>query len=293
MELLAHQILNGLQLGTIYALMALGYTMVYGILKLINFAHGDLLMIGAYAAYFLVLAKMPLATVLPLAMTICALSAVAIDRIAYRPLRNKPRLKALITAMGVSMLLENGCRALPFIGPSYRSFPETISVKQILTIKGITITNVQCLNFGMAVALMFLLWWVTRKTKMGIAMRTVSLDPMAAQLMGINVEKVIAGTFAIGGALAGAAGVMFAINYPVINPYMGIMPGLKAFIAAVFGGIGSIPGAMVGGITMGLIETGATAINSHIAEGVFFVVMLVVLLFRPFGLLGKAAKDKV
>ncbi len=287
------QLVNGLQLGAIYALMALGYTMVYGILKLINFAHGDLLMIGAYSAYFLVVAGLHISIAFLAAMVICGASAILIDKLAYKPLRSQPRLKALITAMGVSLLIENGSRMIPFIGPNFRRFPDVVTLKSFHITENIVLTNIQLFNLGLAVFLMIALSLVIKKTKIGIAMRAVSLDQKAARLMGINVENVIAATFAIGGALAGTAGVMTAITYPRLSPYMGIMPGLKAFVAAVFGGIGSIPGAMVGGMLMGIVETAATAFHSQIAEGVFFLVLLLVLLVRPFGLLGKSTKEKV
>ncbi len=293
MELIVMQLVNGLQLGAIYALMALGYTMVYGILKLINFAHGDLLMIGAYSAYFLVIAGLHISIAFLAAMVICGASAILIDKLAYKPLRSQPRLKALITAMGVSLLIENGSRMIPFIGPNFRRFPDVVTLKSFYITENIVLTNIQLFNLGLAIFLMIALSLVIKKTKIGIAMRAVSLDQKAARLMGINVENVIAATFAIGGALAGTAGVMTAITYPRLSPYMGIMPGLKAFVAAVFGGIGSIPGAMVGGILMGIVETAATAFHSQIAEGVFFLVLLLVLLVRPFGLLGKSTKEKV
>lgn len=293
MELVIIQLINGIQLGAIYALMALGYTMVYGILKLINFAHGDLLMIAAYVAYFLVNLHVPLPVAFVASMAVGALGAIIMDKVAYKPLRSQPRLKALITAMGVSLLLENGCRALPFIGPSFRRFPDVINVKNFSLTENIIITNIQIINLVMAISLMLMLWFIIRKTKLGIAMRAVSLDPKGAKLMGVNVERVISATFALGGALAGAAGVLTAITYPRLSPYMGIMPGLKAFIAAVFGGIGSIPGAMVGGMLMGIIETAATAVNSQMAEGFFFLLLLVVLLIRPFGLFGKSTREKV
>ena len=293
MELVIMQLVNGLQLGAIYALMALGYTMVYGILKLINFAHGDLLMIGAYSAYFLVLAEIPIGIAFVAAMAICGASAMLIDKLAYKPLRSQPRLKALITAMGVSLLIENGSRMIPFIGPNFRRFPDVVELKYFHVTGNIVLTNIQLMNLGLAIFLMVVLTLVIRRTKIGIAMRAVSLDQKAARLMGINVENVIAVTFAMGGALAGTAGVMTAITYPRLSPYMGIMPGLKAFVAAVFGGIGSVPGAMIGGILMGVVETAATAWHSQIAEGVFFVLLLVVLLFRPFGLMGKSSREKV
>lgn len=293
MEVFFMQLINGLQLGAIYALMALGYTMVYGILKLINFAHGEILMIGAYTAYFIILAELPLILVFAISMATCAVFAMIVDKLAYKPLRAQPRLKALITAMGVSLLVQNGARVLPFIGPGFRRFPDVITPVMFRLTENIVITNIQILNFSLTVTLMIALSLILKKTKLGIAMRAVSLDHKAAKLMGINVETVIATTFAIGGALAGTAGVMSAITYPRLSPYMGLMPGLKAFVAAVFGGIGSIPGAMLGGILMGVIEALATAVHSQLAEGVFFVILLVVLLIRPYGLLGKSTKEKV
>lgn len=287
------QLINGLQIGAIYALMALGYSMVYGILKLINFAHGEILMVGAYAAYFVILAELPLILAFAMSMAVCAAFAMIMDKLAYKPLRAQPRLKALITAMGVSLLVQNGARILPFIGPNFRRFPDVITPVMFRVTENIFITNIQILIFSLTVTQMIALSLILKKTKLGIAMRAVSLDHKAAKLMGINVETVIATTFAIGGALAGTAGVMSAITYPRLSPYMGLMPGLKAFVAAVFGGIGSIPGAMLGGILMGVIEALATAVHSQLAEGVFFVILLVVLLIRPYGLLGKSTKEKV
>lgn len=294
MEQFLNQLINGLQVGTIYALIALGYTMVYGIIRLINFAHGDVIMIGSYVAYLSVVylgAPFPIAFLL--AMLICGLTGVLMDRIAYKPLRDRPRLEALITAMGVSLFIEHGARTLPFIGPSYRRFPDVIPTRSYEVVPNVVVTNIQMLNVLVAVVLMVILQYVIRRTKIGMAMRAVSQDRDAARLMGINVDLVIAVTFAIGGSLAGAAGVLMGVAYPRLSPYMGIMPGLKAFVAAVFGGIGSIPGAMVGGLVMGVVETFATAIRSQIAEGVFFAVLVVVLLFRPAGLLGKPATEKV
>ncbi|MGE5485423.1 MAG: branched-chain amino acid ABC transporter permease, partial [Ignavibacteriales bacterium] len=267
---------------------------VYGIIRLINFAHGDLIMVGGYVAYFCIIGlKMTLAPALVASMAACAAAGVIIDRVAYRPLRDKPRLKALITAMGVSLLVENGARLLPFIGPSFRRFPDVIPLQRFSLGRGLAVTNIQVLNVAIAVFLMLVLQYLVRHTVIGMAMRAVSLDRKAAALMGISVEGVIMFTFAVGGALAGAAGILMAVTYPRLSPYMGVVPGLKAFVAAVLGGIGSVPGAVLGGLLMGVVETVATSINSQIAEGVFFVLLVVVLLFRPAGLLGKARMEKV
>ncbi len=293
MEQLLSQIINGVQVGTIYALIALGYTMVYGIVKLINFAHGDLIMVGSYVAYLsIVHYQVPFPAAFLLAMLVCGSLGVLMDRIAYKPLRARPRLYALITAMGVSLFLEHGARNLPFIGPSFRRFPDVFPTQNYVLTGSVTVTNIQLFNVAVAVALMALLQYVIKYTRVGMAMRAASQDPDAARLMGINVDRVIATTFAIGGMLAGAAGVLLAVAYPRLSPYMGIVPGLKAFVAAVFGGIGSIPGAMVGGLIMGVVETLATAVYSQVAEGVFFVILIAVLLFRPAGLLGQPTVEK-
>jgi len=293
MELFIIQLINGIQLGSIYSLMALGYTLVYGIMKLINFAHGDLLMVGAYVAYFLINAHVPLIIAFIVSMIISCLGAIIMNKFAYKPLRSQPRLKALITAMGVSLLIENGFRVLPFIGPNYRKFPDVIKIHNFSVTENIAITNIQIINIVVALCLTLILWFIIKKTKFGIAMRTLCLDSKAAQLMGINVEIIYSATFGLGGALAGASGVLFAICYPRLSPYMGIMPGLKAFIAAVLGGIGSIPGAMLGGMIMGILESMAISVNSQIAEGIFFLVLLIMLLFRPSGIFGNVKKEKV
>ncbi|MBP7030480.1 MAG: branched-chain amino acid ABC transporter permease [Spirochaetes bacterium] len=301
------QIFNGLQLGSIYALIALGYTMVYGIIRLINFAHGDFYMIGAYASYGLFSAigatlffGLPAnqATIIMFIISIlgsmAAGGAIAIiaNQFAYKPLRNKPRLSALITAMGVSMFLEYFFSALPVIGPSYRGFPEIIK-KQLFPIGNAVISNYFLIDVGVAVSLMILLTLIVKYTKIGKAMRAVSLDKDAAKLMGINIESVITVTFLIGGAFAGVAGLLAGLTYPRIYPYMGILPGLKAFVAAVLGGIGNIPGAVLGSYIMGIAETFATAINSLIGEGIAFAILIIVLLVRPQGLLGEKIADKV
>lgn len=292
------QLINGIQLGSIYALISLGYTMVYGIVRLINFAHGDFYMVGAYAAYFIVnfaLARhvnIPVVFVFAASMGASALIAMAANRIAYRPLRYKPRLSALITALGVSMFLEYFFSALPFIGPSFRSFPELIT-QRIFTFGNIKISNYAIVDVAVSAVLMIFLTYLVRRTKVGMAMRAVSQDKDAARLMGINIESIITITFLIGGAFAGAAGILAGITYPRIYPYMGVLPGIKAFTAAVLGGIGNIPGAMLGSYIMGISETFATAYNSLLGEGIAFAILIIVLLFRPQGLLGEVTAEKV
>jgi len=298
------QIINGLQVGSIYALIALGYTMVYGIVRLINFAHGDFFMLGAYAAYgafFLFNASLAgLAgkggavafLALVASMAVGASIALLSNRFAYRPLRYKPKLSSLITAIGVSMFLEYFLSALPIIGPSYRSFPEILPKTQI-AIGTATISNYVVLDILVAAVLMIGLTLLVKWSALGKAMRAVSQDKDAARLMGIDVERVIAWTFAIGGAFAGAAGLLSGMTYPRIFPYMGIQPGLKAFIAAVLGGIGNIPGAVLGAYIMGLAETFASAYNSLLGEGIAFAILIVVLLVRPRGILGEKTADKI
>jgi len=294
------QIINGLQLGAIYALIALGYTMVYGIVRLINFAHGDFFMVGAFAAYgafFLFHAFLgqggPMAfLVLIVAMLAGAAIAMLSNQFAYKPLRYKPKLSSLVTAIGVSMLLEYLFSALPVIGPSPRGFPELVH-KQVYRFAAAEISNYVIIDLAVAAVLMLGLTFLIMKTPLGRAMRAVSQDKDASKLMGINVEMVIGFTFAVGGAFAGAAGLLAGLTYPRIQPYMGILPGLKAFIAAVLGGIGNVPGAMLGAFIMGLAETFATAYNSLLGEGIAFVILIVVLLIRPTGLLGEKIADKI
>ncbi len=297
----AQQIVNGLQVGSIYALIALGYTMVYGIVRLINFAHGDFFMIGAYAAYgaFFLFNAM-LATRGPLTALLCLVAAMAAsgliailtNRFAYKPLRYKPKLSSLITAIGVSMFIEYFFSALPVIGPSYRSFPDLLPKVQY-SIGSATISNYFVIDIAVAAVLMIGLTLLVRRSNLGKAMRAVSQDKDAARLMGIDVEKVIAWTFLIGGSFAGAAGILSGMTYPRIFPYMGIQPGLKAFIAAVLGGIGNIPGAVLGAYIMGLAETFASAYNSLLGEGIAFAILIIVLLVRPRGLLGEKTADKI
>jgi branched-chain amino acid transport system permease protein len=296
------QIINGLQLGAIYALIALGYTMVYGIVRLINFAHGDFFMVGAFAAYgafflFNQTVHLPQGNglaflVLILSMAGGAVVAMLSNRFAYKPLRYKPKLSSLVTAIGVSMLLEYAFSAIPFIGPSPRGFPELVP-KHMFRFAGADISNYVVIDLCVAAVLMAGLTFLIQKTPLGRAMRAVSQDKDASKLMGIDVEMVISFTFAVGGAFAGAAGILAGLTYPRIQPYMGILPGLKAFIAAVLGGIGNVPGAMLGAFIMGLAETFATAYNSLLGEGIAFVILIVVLLLRPTGLLGEKTADKI
>ena len=291
------QTINGLQTGSIYALIALGYTMVYGIVKLINFAHGDILMVGAYATLIAVSHGMPLIVAIVLSMVLCAFLGVVIDFLAYRPIRKAPKISALITAIGMSFLLES--LALIIFGanprvidqkyiPTFLSNNNKISIG-FLSISMLTIFVIVVTSICMIALNLFI-----KNTKLGKATRAVSQDTGAAQLMGINVNKTIAITFAIGSGLGALGGALYAIVYPQIEPYMGMLPGLKAFIAAVCGGIGSIPGAMVGGYVLGLLEAyvKGSALTTW-ANPIVFGVLILILIFRPNGLFGKNVKEKV
>lgn len=286
-------LIYGVQLGAIYALVALGYTMVYGIVDLINFAHGDFLMLGAYTAFFTAaFLGTNLVVCLILAMVMAGLVGVVTDRIAYKPMRSQPKLSALITALGVSMFIQNLCRALPFIGPIPKPFP-TLIEGRTLQVLGMTITTTQIILIVLAVVLMLGLTFLVQKTKVGRGMRTVSTDRDAAALMGVNINATIAITFFIGAALAGAGGVFYGIMYPTLEVSIGSFLGNKAFIAAVIGGIGNIKGAMIGGILMGVIEIFATKFNADIGFGVAYLVLIVILLVKPAGLFGKLTTEKV
>lgn len=286
------QLINGLSLGSIYALIALGYTMVYGIIKLINFAHGDIYMLGAYIGFIatvqLGLGFLP---ALLLAMTLCALIGVTIERIAYKPLRNATRITALITAIGVSYFIEASTQKI--MGTGVKTFPQVLA-NETLMFGSIRISTQQIYIFLITILLMILLQFIVHKTRIGRAMRAVSADADAARLMGINVDATISYTFAIGSALAGAAGVLVGIYYNSINPLMGMLPGVKAFIAAVFGGIGIIPGAMFGGFFIGIIETLVSGYGSSLyKDAVVYLILIVILVVKPTGLLGKNVKEKV
>ncbi|MGT2866380.1 branched-chain amino acid ABC transporter permease [Streptococcus fryi] len=286
------QLVNGLILGSVYALLALGYTMVYGIIRLINFAHGDLYMMGAFIGYYLISAfQLNFFVALLLTMLLTACLGMLIEYLAYRPLRNSTKIAALITAIGVSFLLENGMVFL--VSADTRAFPQVLkTVKYHLG--PISVTNVQLTILGVSLFLMVALQFIVKKTKMGKAMRAVSVDSDAAQLMGINVNATISFTFALGSALAGAAGVLIGLYYNSIDPLMGMVPGLKAFVAAVLGGIGLIPGAAIGGFMIGLLETFSVSIGlSSYRDLVVYAVLIVILLLRPAGILGKNVKEKV
>ncbi|MBI4364667.1 MAG: branched-chain amino acid ABC transporter permease [Candidatus Latescibacteria bacterium] len=296
------QLANGVAWGSIYALIALGYTMVYGILRLINFAHGDVYMVGAFAAYYLAGAlgvgtvrdASPLLAVPVLlgAMLICALLGVLIELFAYRPVRRSSRLTALITAIGVSLFLENA--GIRLFGADPKFFPQVITPRTITLGEGVMVTNHQITVVLVSVLLMVGLTLFVQRTRTGKAMRAVSFHRDAASLMGIPVDRIITITFAIGSALAAAAGFLVGLTNPKIEPLMGIMPGIKAFVAAVLGGIGSIPGAMIGGLLMGVSEYLVVGyISSTYRDAIAFVILILVLLVKPTGLLGRNVAEKV
>ncbi len=288
-------LINGISLGSIYAIIALGYTMVYGIAKMLNFAHGDVIMIGAYVA----LTAMTGAGVNPIfaviiAMMVCTLLGMLIEKVAYKPLRNATSsLAVLITAIGVSYLLQN--TALLIFGADTKSFVNIITLPSIVLAGGqLVITSTTVVTILACIIIMCGLTFFVSKTKPGRAMQAVSEDRGAAQLMGVNVNATISLTFAIGSGLAAIAGVLLCSAYPSLTPYTGAMPGIKAFVAAVFGGIGSIPGAMIGGILLGIIEIlGKAYISSQVADAIVFAVLIVVLLVKPTGLFGKNIQEKV
>ncbi|MFT3913234.1 MAG: branched-chain amino acid ABC transporter permease [Anaeromyxobacteraceae bacterium] len=308
-EFLQH-LFNGLSLGTIYALIALGYTMVYGVLKLINFAHGDVYMVGAFAGYYLAtglgvtdapsLSK-ALAVTLG-SMLVCGLLGYLIERLAYRPLRSRPRLTSLITAIGVSFLLEYGFQLRPLTsgpiefppGPTPRFFPSLVEYRSWTILGGVNVSNYDLVGFAVAVGLMIALQFIVYRTKFGTAMRAVSFDPNVAGLMGIPVNRIISGTFVLGSMLAAAAGIINGVSRYKIDPLFGLMPGLKAFVAAVLGGIGSVPGAMAGGLMLGLAEeyVAGYALSSY-RDAIAFTILILVLLFRPEGLFGRVTVEKV
>lgn len=288
-------LISGLSLGSVYAIIALGYTMVYGIAKMLNFAHGDVIMIGAYVALMSMTQAglSPVISVL-ISVVVCTVLGVVIERVAYKPLRNAGSpLAVLITAIGVSYLLQN--LALLIFGANAQSFPSAVKWNGLSLARGkMVISGVTIVTIVACVVIMVGLMLFIQKSKAGQAMRAVSEDKGAAQLMGINVNGTIALTFAIGSALAAIAGVLLCSAYPSLTPYTGAMPGIKAFVAAVFGGIGSIPGAFIGGILLGIIEIlGRAYISSQMADAIVFAVLIIVLLVKPAGLLGKNIQEKV
>ena len=287
-----NHLINGISLGSVYAIIALGYTMVYGIAKMLNFAHGDVIMVGAYICFFAVSSYglHPVLGVL-LAMLVCTVLGMVIERLAYKPLRQAPSLAVLITAIGMSYFLQNSAQLL--WGSNQKMFPAFFG-KEPISLGGITISVTTVVTIVACVVIMLGLTWFTGNTKMGKAMRACSEDKAAAQLMGINVNTTISITFAIGSALAAVAGVLLCSAYPNLVPTTGSMPGIKAFTAAVFGGIGSIPGALLGGILLGVIEIMAKAyISTQLSDAIVFAVLIVVLLVKPTGLLGKKIREKV
>lgn len=303
MSSFAQQLINGVAWGSIYALIALGYTMVYGIIRLINFAHGDVYMIGAMAGYFLARAlslqsgPASFFVILPLSMLVCALLGFAIEKLAYKPVRHAPRITALITAIGVSLFLEYGGQLL--FGADPKFFPTLIPTTPLINLGGagtlsLFVSNIQCLIIVTSLVLMIILHWIVMRTKMGLCMRAVSFSHTASALVGIPVDRVISFTFILGSSLAGAAGVLVGLSNPKVEPLMGIMPGIKAFVAAVLGGIGSIPGALIGSLILGISETFVTAyVSSTYRDALAFIILILILLFKPTGLLGKQEQAKV
>lgn len=284
---------NGLSLGSIYALIALGYTMVYGIAKMLNFAHGDVIMAGGYTIFMAMsTAWCPVWLSVVIGIIVCTVMGVVIEKIAYKPLRNAPPLAVLITAIGVSYLLQN--LALLIFGSASRNFTSIVKDSAPVVIGEIKITMETVLTITVSIVIMVCLSLFINKTKAGKAMLAVSEDKGAAELMGINVNSTISLTFAIGSALAGVASALLCSSYPQISPYTGAMPGIKAFVAAVFGGIGSIPGAMIGGILLGVIENLSKAyISSQLSDAIVFLVLIIVLIVRPTGIMGKKINEKV
>lgn len=286
------QIINGLSIGSVYALVALGYTMVYGIIKLINFAHGEIFMVGAYSAMILItMFNLPLWLAMMLSMLTTAILGMVIEKVAYKPLRKSSRTAALITAIGVSFLLQNVM--LLIMGARIYTFPQVFN-NTTWVVNGLRVNALQLGMFLTSIALMLGLQFVVHQTKLGRAMRAVAVDKDAAALMGVDVNHTISMTFALGSALAAAAGVMVGMYYISMTPYMGFAPGLKAFVAAVFGGIGLLPGAMFGGFVIGIIETLVAGYGSTLfKDAVVYAILILVLLIKPSGLFGKGGKEKV
>ena len=291
LSLIFSQIVNGLQSGAVFALVALGYSMVYGIIRLLNFAHGDIIMVGAYTAFYAMVSfhMHPVFSVV-LAVVVSTLLGVVIEKVAYTPLRSAPRLSLLITAIGISFLLENGAQLL--FGADTKSMDPIVSGNT--TIGGVNISYAALITIVVSVIAMILLTFLVQKTKLGKAMRAVSEDMGAAQLMGISLNRTISFTFAVGSALAGIGSVLYLCAYPQASPTMGSMLGLKAFVAAVLGGIGSIPGAMIGGLAIGLLEALVSAVGLSVwKDGAVFAILIIVLLVKPTGIMGRQLTEKV
>ncbi len=286
------QLINGISLGSIYALIALGYTMIYGIIKLINFAHGDIYMVGAYIGFFAITqANISIVPAILISMVVTGGLGMLVEKLAYKPLRNAPRISVLITAIGVSFFLEY--TSMYFVSPTPRTFPAVMDNVSI-HLGMLVINGQQLLILGITCVLMVLLTYIVQKTKIGKAMRAASFDTETAQLMGVDADRVISITFGIGSALAAVAGVLVGVYYNSIDPLMGIMPGLKAFVAAVLGGIGILPGAVAGGVILGVVEALVSGfLSSTFRDAAAFAILILVLLFKPSGLFGKNTREKV
>ena len=303
MNEISQQLVNGLALGAVYALIAIGYTMVYGVLRFINFAHGDVFMLGSFTGYYLapLIAKgFPLPgwggwiAVMVTTMVICAIIGIVIELLAYRPLRNRPRLTVLITAIGVSLLIEYTCQHKAFFGASQKAFPKLLPAGNF-TLGGVTFNTTQFVVLGVTLVLLAALTFIVKKTRLGMAMRAVSHNSAAASLMGISNTFIISFTFGLGSALAGAGGILYGMTYTGIEPLMGVNVGLKAFVAAVLGGIGNLPGAALGGLVLGVVETyagGMSGISTY-RDGIAFAILIIILIFKPTGLLGSKQIEKV
>ena len=298
LNFLVQQFLNALQLGSLYALIALGYTMVYGVLLLINFAHGDIFMVGAFLGVFgSMVLNLPFVPTLLLSMVLTAVLGVVIERVAYKPLRHASRLSAVITALGVGLLLENGMLALTGADP--RNYPENFIVTETYDVAGFSISNVKILIIVLSILLFLGLYAIVQRTKWGMAMRAISYDKFAVPLMGVSQDQIISLTFILGTGLAAAAGILWGVAFPVLNPYMGLRVGWKAFIAAVVGGIGDIRGAFLGGLLLGFVEIFVVAlgqpfgISSTWRDPIAFALLLIILVVRPTGLFGVARRQKV
>ena len=289
---LVQQLINGISLGSIYALIALGYTMIYGIIKLINFAHGDVYMVGAYIGFFAITqAGLGVVPALLISMVTTGILGMVIEKLAYKPLRHAPRISVLITAIGVSFFLEY--TSMYFVTPTPRTFPAVLD-NVAFNVGPFVVNGQQLMIFAVTILLMVILTYIVQRTKTGKAMRAASYDTETAQLMGIDSDRVISFTFGIGSALAAAAGVLVGIYYNSIDPLMGIMPGVKAFVAAVLGGIGILPGAVVGGLILGVVEAlVAGFVSSTFRDAAAFAILILVLLFKPTGIFGKNTREKV
>ncbi len=299
----SQQLINGLALGSIYALIAIGYTMVYGVLGFINFAHSDILMLGAFTAYFVAPSVGRLlppqsyaagVAVIAIAAMVCAIIGIVIELLAYRPLRGRPKLTVLITAIGVSLFLEYTCQHEAVFGAATRPFPQLLPHTNF-QLAGVSVDSNDLAVLIVTTVLLAALWFIVQRTKTGTAMRAVAFNDRAAALMGININRIISFTFGLGSALAAVAGVFYAMRAPGIEPLMGVQPGLRAFIAAVVGGIGNLPGAALGGLLLGLLETFAGGVQgiSNYRDGIAFAILILILLFKPAGLLGKTQAEKV